>query len=291
MPIQSSRTGRPILLALLLSASLWIGAPAGSAQESAPSLPFQAGPGTFQIGDGLAEIVLDDDYLFLDRPGTQALLRLTENPMDGSERATVLPVSDAEQWFIVFEWEDLGYVSDEESDLDTEALLDTIMEGTKVANAEREKMGWATMDITGWHDAPRYDEETNNLTWAIAAVSAGEENINRVVKVLGRRGVMTVTLVASPNELALADYQLAGLLQDYRFKPGSTYAEYLPGTDKLAEYGLAALIAGGAGAALVKSGLLARFWKLIVAGIVGVVGVVRRLFSGERAEDQPISRA
>lgn len=125
---------------------------------------------------------------------------------------------------------------------------------------------------------------------AITAESDGTQNVNRIVKVLGRRGVMTITLVSSPNELVSADRQLAGILNDYRFQQGSTYAEYLPGTDKLAEYGLAALVAGGAGAALLKSGFLARFWKLIVAGAVGVAGVVRRFFRSDRAEDQPISK-
>lgn len=285
----SSRLARRSIVTI--AALFCLGASSVMAQEASPQLDFQHGPATFPIGDGLAEIDLSENFVFLDRPGTQMLLRLTQNPMDGSERATVLPASDAEQWFVVFEWEDIGYVSDEESDLDADALLESITEGTRAANEERSQNGWATMEITGWHDRPRYDEDTNNLTWAIAAKSGGETNVNRVVKVLGRRGVMTVTLVASPDELAQADYQLAGLLEDYRFKTGSTYAEYLPGTDKLAEYGLAALIAGGAGAALVKSGLLARFWKVIVAGLVGVVSVVRRLFRGERAEDQPISKA
>jgi len=284
-----SRTFRQLVLAI--AALFCLSASSSIAQEAGSLLNFQQGPATFSIGDGLAEIDLSEDFVFLDRPGTQELLRLTENPMDGSERATVLPASDAEQWFVVFEWEDIGYVSDEESDLDAEALLESIMEGTRAANEERKRNGWATMEITGWHDIPRYDEETNNLTWAIAAESGGDQNVNRVIKVLGRRGVMTVTVVASPDELALADRQIAGLLEGYRFRAGSTYAEYLPGTDKLAEYGLAALIAGGAGAALVKSGLLARFWKVIVAGLVGVVTVVRRLFRGERAEDQPISKA
>ena len=282
------------ILVLTASMLFWLGASiaqAGEAVEQPSPLNFQRGPATFPIGDNLAEIALSADFVFLDRAGTEKLLELTENPLSGTEQATVLPASDAEQWFVIFEWDKIGYVPDDEPDLDTDALLESIKEGTKVANVEREKLGWTTMDILGWHDAPRYDEETHNLTWAVAAESSGMQNINRIVKVLGRRGVMTVTLVASPDELAIADPQLAGLLGDYHFQQGHTYAEYLPGTDKLAEFGLAALVVGGAGAALVKSGLLARFWKLIVAGVVGLAGIARRLFRGERAEDQPISVA
>ncbi len=281
------------ILVLAISCLLGLGPSVAWAQDAnqAPSpLPFQHGPGTFAMGDNLAEIELSDNFVFLDRAGTQRLLELTENPLSGTEVATVLPSSDAEQWFVIYEWDPVGYVPDDESDLDADALLESIMEGTRVANAEREKLGWTTMNIVGWHDPPRYDDAGHNLTWAIEAESMGTPNINRVVKVLGRRGVMTVTLVASPDELAIADFQLDGLLADYRFKPGSTYAEYLPGTDKIAQFGLAALVAGGAGAALVQSGLLARFWKLILAGFVGVGAFVRRLFTRERAEDQPITR-
>jgi uncharacterized membrane-anchored protein len=273
---------------------IYLAASTALAQEAAvepPLLNFQHGPAIFAIGEDLAEIELSEDFLFLDRAGTEKFLALTENPLSGMEQATVLPASEDEQWFVIFEWDDIGYVPDEDSDLDADALLESIVEGTQAANEEREKLGWATMDILGWHDEPRYDEETNNLTWAVAAQIAGSKSVNRIVKVLGRLGVMTITLVASPDQLSAADPELAGLLGDYHFQQGNTYAEYLPGTDKLAEYGLAALVVGGAGAALVKSGLLARFWKFIVVGVVGVAGVVRRFFRGERAEDQPISKA
>ena len=46
------------------------------------------------------------------------------------------------------------------------------------------------------------------------------------------------------------------------FKAGSRYAEFGQG-DKIAAYGLTALVAGGAGAALAKSGLLSKMWKAI----------------------------
>ena len=64
----------------------------------------------------------------------------------------------------------LGYVSDDEKDeLDAEAILDSIRQGTEAGNEEREKRGWPTMNIVGWHEEPHYDENTNNLSWAIIA--------------------------------------------------------------------------------------------------------------------------
>lgn len=272
-----------------LVAGLSILAGAVAAQDG-PQLAFLQGPGTFPMGGDLAEIDLSQDYVFLDQPNTLQLLALTQNPESGTEQATILPADESESWFVIFEFDEIGYVPDDDSDLDADALLESIRQGTEASNAARREMGWPEMQIVGWHDAPRYDVDTKNLTWAIIGGSQGEQTINRIVKILGRRGVMTLTLVSSQAELASADRQLAGLIERYRFQPGSTYAEYVPGTDRLAEVGLAALVVGGAGAALVKSGLLARFWKFIVVALAGAGAVLKRVFSGRRAEEEPITR-
>jgi uncharacterized membrane-anchored protein len=141
------------------------------------------------------------------------------------------------------------------------------------------------MQIVGWQEQPHYDPRTNNLSWAIIGETEGHRSINRIVKLLGRHGVMTVTLVSDADALDGAVPRVDALLDGYRFKPGSTYAEFVPGKDKLAEYGLTALVVGGAGAMLVKSGLLAKLWKPIAIGLVALgAGVKRLFFSGRKAE-------
>ena len=85
-----------------------------------------------------------------------------------------------------------------------------------------------------------------------------------------------------PEEIATASAQADGLLGGYRFRPGNTYAEFLPGKDSVAELGLKGLILGGAGAALIKSGLLGKFWKVIVAGVVGLGAGISRLLGRKK---------
>ncbi|MEL7200546.1 MAG: DUF2167 domain-containing protein, partial [Pseudomonadota bacterium] len=66
---------------------------------------------------------------------------------------------------------------------------------------------------------------------------------------------------------------------------GSTYAEYQPGVDKKAAYGIAGLVGG---AALAKKlglfGIILAFGKkfavLILAGLAGLAGAVRRMIGG-----------
>ena len=263
---------------------------ASVAQEQEPvQLNWQQGLGTAPIGSDLSEIDLDESYVFLDAAGTRMFMELTENPWTGQEVATVAPVSDQEQWFLVFEYDESGYVADDErDDLDPDAMLESIREGTEASNEARRERGWDTLSIVGWHEPPHYDLLTNNLSWAIIGESAGHQSMNRIVKLLGRRGVMTATLVASPEEFPIAMGQVDALLEGYRYRQGNTYAEYVPGTDKLAQYGLTALVVGGAGAILAKSGLLARFWKPIAAALAALgVGVKRFFFSGRSAKHDP----
>ena len=288
---QFRRDGTATLLALVAATLLVLPAPAGAEEELQNPLQWQSGPATASIGE-IAEIDLSSEYVYLDDEGTQKLLALTQNIPSGAELATLAPKND-EQWFVVFEFDESGYVADDEKDeLDADAMLESIRAGTEAANEERRKRGWETMTIVGWREEPHYEYSTNNLSWAIDGETAGRRNVNRMVKLLGRRGVMTATLVGGPDEMDISIAQVNTLLESFRFTAGNTYAEYVPGTDKLAEYGLTALVVGGGAAVLAKSGLLAKLWKPIAVALVGLgAGVKRFFFSGRSSRhgpDEPI---
>jgi uncharacterized membrane-anchored protein len=76
-----------------------------------------------------------------------------------------------------------------------------------------------------------------------------------------------------------------------KFNPGRSYSDFRA-SDKVAEYGLATLVAGGATAVAAKTGLLAKLWKLIAAGIAAMVAFLKRswnyfkkVLSGKAAEE------
>lgn len=75
---------------------------------------------------------------------------------------------------------------------------------------------------------------------------------------------MNVDLILAPKDVTQTVPVFNSLMTGFHFVEGHRYADFVAG-DKLAGYGLTALIAGGAGAALVKTGLLAKFWKVMVA--------------------------
>jgi uncharacterized membrane-anchored protein len=244
-----------------------------SSAESLRDIKWIAGPATADL-ESIARIVVPDGFRFADAVGAKRFMELTHN-IPGRELGVILPPDG--NWFVTFDFNPIGYVKDDEKDtIDADQLMANIKRATERGNEERKRRGWETMTVTGWQQAPRYDMQTNHLTWAIRGkAEAGDEVINHSVRLLGRGGVMQADLVLSLEHIATTLPQLNQLLTGFSFKPGQRYAEFRSG-DKVAAYGLTALVAGGAGAAAAKSGLLAKLWKAIVLGFIAVVGAIRR---------------
>ena len=240
---------------------------------------FQQGPSLGDLGR-IAEVHIPAGYVFANAEDTRKIMEAMQNPTSGSELGFVSPAN--ENWFIDYEFDDVGYIRDDEkSSLDADAMLDSIKNGTEEGNKERRRRGWPTLKILGWEQKPRYNETTHNLEWAIRAESDGSPVINYNTRMLGRGGVMRVTLVTDPSELAPTLPKFKNVLAGFSFTQGHRYAEFLPG-DKVAQYGLSALVVGGASAVAVKTGLFKWLWKAIVVGVAAVGAFFKSLFSRKK---------
>src|SRR5215213_1292343 len=247
--------------------------------ENFDGVSWQKGPSVGELGTN-AQVKVPEGFLFAGANDTRFIMQANHNPVTGKEMGFVAPAG--EDWFAVFEFDEVGYIKDDDKDsLDTNALLDSIKAGTAAGNEERVKRGWPTMTIVGWETPPRYNDLTHNLEWAIRAQSEGSPVVNHNTRVLGRGGVMEVTLVADPATLAETMPKFKTMLEGFQFKQGHKYAEFRAG-DKTAAYGLTGLIVGGGTAALVKTGAFKWLWKLLVAGGVGVLALFKKLFSRNR---------
>lgn len=279
------------LLAALAVAAL-SSAPARAADDAttaggapAPDYHPTAGPAQVSLGT-FAEIALPEGAVFYDAKDTKALLEDMGNVTDGSELGLVASQAEGEGWFIVFEYDDIGYIKNAaEEKIDGDALLKSIQEGNERANEERKKRGYTGLHVTGWAEAPHYDAQTHNLTWAtFYETDDGHKGLNYNVRLLGRKGVMRVTLVDSPDRLATSKPAADRIIGAFGFKQGNRYAEWRSG-DKVAQYGLTALVAGGAGAAAVKFGLFAflgkifaKMGKAIILVFAAFAGVIVKLW-------------
>lgn len=246
-------------------------------QREDTAIDWQTGPVIGRLGDQ-AQIHIPERYSFAGQRGVRTFMESNQNPVSGQELGVVVPPqASGANWFVVFRFTPIGYVRDDEKDdLDREALLDSIRNGTARANEERRRRGWAPVEVLGWHSPPRYDSITNNLTWAVRGASNGHEGINYSVRLLGRRGVMRVDLVLEAADVAGTVASFNKLLSGFAFTPGNKYAEFRPG-DRIAEYGLTALVAGGVGAAAAKSGVLGKFWKLLIFGAVAAIAALKKM--------------
>jgi uncharacterized membrane-anchored protein len=268
----------------------------GATQESEAakflnSLQWTVGPGTAKIGNQ-AEIKVPEGTRFTGSAGTRKMLEMMHNPTGGNELG--LLTNDEIDWFIIFEFEDIGYVKDAEKEkLDGQAILESLRAGNEAGNEERKKRGWAPITIVGWHTAPFYNKETNNLEWCIKGEAEGHDIVNYNTRILGRAGVMSANLLVAPEQLDATLPAIKTILKGFSYTEGQKYSEWKSG-DKIAKYGLSALVAGGAVGVAAKLGVLGKLaaslgklWKLIIVGIAALGAAIKGLFFGRKKEQAP----
>lgn len=172
--------------------------------------------------------------------------------------------------------------------------MDNLRKGTKEANKDRIAKGIEPIEIIGWIEKPTYDATNHRLIWSAAIQDIGtneplnEQGVNYNTYLLGREGYFSLNLVTDrgsvDHEIPLAKR----ILSSVKFNAGQRYADFNESTDKIAEYGLAALIGG---IAAKKVGLLAmlgiallKFWKVTAIGVVAVGALARKLLSRKKTD-------
>ncbi|MFT4251989.1 MAG: DUF2167 domain-containing protein, partial [Caulobacter sp.] len=219
------------------------------------------------------------------------------NPPDAGEGVLgmILPTRfkplDDDSWGVLVTYQDVGYVTDEDAKTtDYDKLLIDLRKGEDDENAAREKAGYPTIHLAGWAERPSYDAGKHVLIWARDLQIGGGEahSLNYDIRVLGRKGVISLNAVAAPQALPELHAMAGRIAATAQFDQGSRYVDFKKGEDKVAEYGVAGLIAAGAGVAAAKKfGLLAlllafgkKGFVLVVAAFGGLVTWLRNKFGG-----------
>jgi uncharacterized membrane-anchored protein len=198
-------------------------------------------------------------------------------------------------WFVVISYADVGHVNDEDKDTlnsdHFDDMLATISQATNDANAERSRRGWTALNVDGWEEPPFYDEDTHHLTWAIRASSADGHVVNYNSRILGRAGMLNANMVVDPQTLADAVPAYRTLTKAIIFNSGQRYEEFRQG-DRVARYGLIALITGGAAVVAVKSwGLILKIGAFILVALSAIGAKIRSLFRRKSPQPAVISAA
>lgn len=272
--------------ACALAVTLALGASLAVAAESEQDvgaemqkLPWQAGPGTGDVGSR-SKIQIPDGARLLPESSGSRFLELTGNLPEPGDTVLV-----RDHWWATLSFEESGYVKDDEK-LDPDELLAAMRKNEERGNEERRKRGIPTLVNEGWVVQPHYDPATKYLEYGVRLRSSDSPRpvVNYTMRLLSRRGYETVTLVTTPETLQADVQDLHKVLGGFNFNPGESYAEFRAG-DHVAEFGLGALVLGGAAAAAMKAGwfkgLLAALvagWKFVAAAVVAGFAGIKRLF-------------
>jgi uncharacterized membrane-anchored protein len=279
------------------SVALWalfgFGLPAIADEEVSEGPTFNYQTGNIVLPNKVATLRLAGNYRYLDAAETEKLLVAWGNEPGNDTQGAIVPNEvdpmDTEGWAVILTYIDDGHVDDADAaEIDYDDMLKDMKAGTEESNEARTQNGYRAVHLLGWAEKPHYDAAAKKLYWAKELNFEGSElhTLNYDVRVLGREGVLSMNAVASMNQLEQIRRDMRPLIQVAAFNEGHRYADFNSKTDRMAEYGLGALIAGGVAAKLglfAKLGaLLLAFKKFIIIGLVAVGGLVAKLLGKKK---------
>jgi uncharacterized membrane-anchored protein len=198
---------------------------------------------------------------------------------------------------IIFHSFDEGYVSlDDWSTVDAAAILAEISANTEQYNVERRRQGIPELHVVGWLQPPTLDRTTATVYWAIEGAGFNNSRIvNSIALRLSRDGIEKLNWVTDKATYQAVGGQLDVALRAHSFDQGHQYSDHLS-TDKIAGYGIAALVAAavgvkvakfaavGGGAAVAagaaKAGGFAALGKLLVLPFIALAAFARKIGRG-----------
>ncbi len=285
-------------LAALAALALTFAARAASggveAEVDAASVAAKAaqvqGPEDIALGSQ-ARLSLPSGYTYVPPEAGARLLQAMGNHTGPGFMGLVF--GEAMQGFVTIAFEDAGYVRDDDArDWDADELLQNLKDGTEAGNRQRRERGIPEFVVGKWIEVPSYDSVTHRLVWSAEVLDKypaadAVVGVNYNTYQLGREGYISMNLVTDLDEVEGGKPHARRLLRALEFNEGKRYADFDGSTDRVAAYGLAALVGG---VAAKKLGLLAaagvflvKFWKLAVLAVLGFGAVVKKALGGKSA--------
>ena len=237
---------------------------------------------------GKATLHLPSGYMFVPQAEAAKFSQALGN--SNTERLVGIVASESgSPWLAYLEYFDDGHVNDDDAKTwSADDMLNSLKEGTEAQNATRQERGFPPLEVKGWIEQPSYDAATHRLVWSALVkrkndpAAAGSANYNTYA--LGREGHFELNLVTDASKIEDFKSDAKVLLASLDFDKGHRYADYEASTDRLAAYGLAALVGGVAAKKLgfiaVILAFLAKFAKVLGVAAIGIYAGAKRFLSG-----------
>jgi uncharacterized membrane-anchored protein len=257
-----------------------------------------AGPTSVSLSDQ-AQLNLSKDYLYIPQKEAAEYMKAVGNGENPNLIGLILNKNADMNWVITIKYNPEGYIrEDDAKNWNADELLKSLTEGTEEVNKERKAEGYETFHVVGWIEKPTYDVANHKLIWSMEGKmddteSTDDPNHGRFVNyntyALGRHGYFELTLMTDKSSIDSHKVHANNVLNAIDFNSGNRYEDFVEGKDRVAEYGLAALILG---VAAKKLGLIAmagvfllKMWKLIAIGFLILAGFLRRIFAGKKKKE------
>lgn len=283
-----------VIFSMAFCSLSWAQNPANqiTVEEFLASLKFQEGK--IDLPGGIASLNLPDSFRYLGPDDAEKVLTQGwGNPPGHNTLGMILPTAvnplGMNGWGVIITYEEDGHVNDDDADgIDYDSLLKDMQEAMQEENEERKNQGYSGLTLVGWAEKPTYDRGSHKLYWAkeLASDGAEQHSLNYNIRVLGRKGVMVLNAVAGMNQIDTVKAEMQNVVAFTNFTHGNGYNDFNSGTDQVAAYGIAALVAGGAAA---KLGLLAKlfalalaFKKFLIIGLIGIGAVLKNFFGRKK---------
>lgn len=246
--------------------------------------------GEITLGDDLVTLSVPQEFYFLDADdAVTVLVDMWGNPPGQDVLGMLFPSNftplDYESWAVTIQYADDGHVSDDDAaDIDYDELLDDMQDEARAANPDRIDLGYEPIEIVGWAEPPHYVAESRKLYWAkeIQFGEMDETTLNYEIRALGRTGVLSMTFIAPTSQLEAINASREAVLAMAEFNSGRRYEDFDSNIDKVAAYGVGALVAGKVAA---KTGVLAgallllkKFGVFILIGLGAFGRKIKGLF-------------
>jgi uncharacterized membrane-anchored protein len=250
------------------------------------------------LKNNLATINVPSGFLYLESKNARYILEdVWGNPADTDVMGILVPkdvnMMEAGSWAIVYTYEEDGHIDDGDAeDYDYNELLAEMKTQTLEGSLERVRAGYESIELVGWAKAPFYDNAAHKLHWA-KELKFGVDGVNTLnynIRMLGRKGVLVMNIVSGMDNIKTVEKNVDAILASTNFNVGNRYEDFDSDIDKMAEYGIGGLIAGGI---LVKTGVLAKIgifllkgWKIIAIAIAGAIALFKKKLFRRKGEDE-----
>jgi len=250
--------------------------------------------GEVKLEKASATLNIPENFYFLNAEDSEkVLVDVWGNPAGQQVLGMLFPSEstpfDEDSWAVTISYEEDGYVSDEDANhIDYSDLLEDMQKDTKAVNKERVQNCYAPIELVGWASPPYYDASSHKLHWA-KELKFGDSPVNTLnynIRILGKKGVLILNFIADINQKQLIEDNLSSVLSLAEFDQGSLYADFDPEYDKVAAYGIGALVAGKV---IAKTGFLAAglifLKKFGVIFLLGFAAFFKRVFGKNKAKN------